>query len=257
MFEVNPTVFVPPANLDAPIWRYMDFTQFVFMLEKQCLHFTPPDRFSDPFEGTLPKRVRERLRANKRSASTNRASGNVLSGLFSFIEYEEARRVFCVNCWHASQHESAAMWKMYLKSEEGIAIKSSYSRLKQAFDKTGSTHVSAGMVKYIDFDNDDIEGDHLYIGIMHKRRSFEYERELRVVAYDDSTTMERYTLDTIRDHPFPNGRDVPVDLNALVDAVYVSPVRQPWFKSLIESVMKRYKCKAPVLQSSLVAVPEW
>jgi len=37
-----------------------------------------------------------------------------------------------INCWHMNDHESAAMWKLYLKSDEGIAIQSTYRKLKDA-----------------------------------------------------------------------------------------------------------------------------
>ena len=36
------------------IWRYMDFTKFIDILENEALFFTRSDRFEDKFEGTLP-----------------------------------------------------------------------------------------------------------------------------------------------------------------------------------------------------------
>lgn len=36
------------------IWRYVDFTKFVDILENEALFFTRSDRFEDKFKGTLP-----------------------------------------------------------------------------------------------------------------------------------------------------------------------------------------------------------
>jgi len=44
------------------------------------------------------------------------------------------RRYVFVNPWHKNEFESAAMWKLYLKSEEGVAIRTTVERLKHAFE---------------------------------------------------------------------------------------------------------------------------
>jgi hypothetical protein len=42
-----------PANENAKIWRYMDFTKFVSLLEKKALFFCRADKLGDPFEGVI------------------------------------------------------------------------------------------------------------------------------------------------------------------------------------------------------------
>lgn len=37
-----------------------------------------------------------------------------------------------VSCWHESAAESAAMWKCYNTSPDGIAVKTSYRRLRKS-----------------------------------------------------------------------------------------------------------------------------
>jgi hypothetical protein len=44
--------FVPPDDLDVKIWRYMDLTQFVSMLEEKGVLFVRADLFDDKFEET-------------------------------------------------------------------------------------------------------------------------------------------------------------------------------------------------------------
>lgn len=53
MYEEHP-VFNPPSD-DAVLWRYMDFTKFVSLLEKSALFFARADKLGDPFEGAFSK----------------------------------------------------------------------------------------------------------------------------------------------------------------------------------------------------------
>ena len=43
-------VFTTPANPGIKIWRYMDFTKFVSMLENGGLFFARADQLEDEFE---------------------------------------------------------------------------------------------------------------------------------------------------------------------------------------------------------------
>ena len=54
MYEENPA-FQQPDNLDARVWRYMDFFKFVSSLQKSTLYFARADKLDDPFEGSYPK----------------------------------------------------------------------------------------------------------------------------------------------------------------------------------------------------------
>ena len=48
-------LFSPPQNLQIKIWRYMDFTKFVSMLENKGIFFPSLAMFDDPFEGSYSK----------------------------------------------------------------------------------------------------------------------------------------------------------------------------------------------------------
>ena len=45
-------VFLQPANANAKVWRYMDFTNYIWTLECSALYFSRIDLLGDPFEGT-------------------------------------------------------------------------------------------------------------------------------------------------------------------------------------------------------------
>ena len=47
------TLFMPPRNLDTPVWRYMDFTKFVSLLQNGGLYFPAIADLHDTFEGSF------------------------------------------------------------------------------------------------------------------------------------------------------------------------------------------------------------
>lgn len=52
MYNEHPT-FQAPEDEDVKVWRYMDFTKFVSLLDKRSLYFCRVDKLGDPFEGSL------------------------------------------------------------------------------------------------------------------------------------------------------------------------------------------------------------
>jgi len=54
MGYVDHPLFEQPENPEAPIWRYVDFTEFAALLTSQSLYFSRADRLGDAFEGSYP-----------------------------------------------------------------------------------------------------------------------------------------------------------------------------------------------------------
>ena len=48
-------VFIPPQNPNIKIWRYMDFTKYMSILETKALYFPLISELNDPFEGSFSK----------------------------------------------------------------------------------------------------------------------------------------------------------------------------------------------------------
>jgi hypothetical protein len=257
--------FQPPSESIATIWRYMDLAKLVFMLQTKSLHFTRLDCFDDRFEGALPKRYVESVRQARDEHRTKNPElwktleefGQVKASATQ--EYQESRPRTAVNCWHQNEHESAAMWSQYVKSSDGVAIRSTYKKLINAFDAEDDTVlVFVGMVRYIDYDKDVIDKfNNMLLPITHKRASFSHEQELRAVALGSVRHGDgkRISLD-LREFP-KSGIDIEVDLHQLLDAIYVAPGAPEWFRSAVESVVERYGCAVAVKQSSLDDEPLW
>jgi hypothetical protein len=168
-------VFVPPDNRNVKIWRYMDFTKFVSMLEHRGLYFPRADQLGDPFEGSVAKR--NLLTRPEYYKDVMHAT--LLEQLSVF--QRQIITVTWVSCWHMNGYESAAMWKLYANAnqDEAIAIQSTYSQLEAALSVYDEIYI--GVVRYIDYDTDIIPPHNTLFPLIHKRKSFEYEHEVRAV----------------------------------------------------------------------------
>lgn len=251
MYTEHPE-FEPPENEEIKVWRYMDFTKFVSLIDTQCLYFARADKFDDPFEGSLPrKNVHARLLS---LASLDMSQGEVNALLDSQNQLMDITRHYkkfvAINCWHANGHESAAMWKLYLKSNEGIAIQSTYKRLRDSI--IDDRQVYLGKVKYIDYENDVIRSYNMLAPYMHKRKSFEHEREIRAVAGIPWATTD---IKITEQEPVDYGIQIRIDIESLIEKIYIAPSTPKWFADLVGSVTTLYNCTFKVVQSKLDEQP--
>jgi len=109
--------FEESVSADAIIWRYLKFERFVDVLKTHALWFSRPFAFEDRWEGLFPPSY---LRSTRQYAEAN-------SIPFEEFDRQFRRRLLrhryahFVSCWHISDHESDAMWKLYAL-REGVAI---------------------------------------------------------------------------------------------------------------------------------------
>ncbi|TLS37732.1 hypothetical protein [Pseudalkalibacillus caeni] len=246
MFVEHP-IFVEPENPKSKVWRYMDFTKFVSLLDSSSLFFTRSDKFEDPFEG-LNSSANEKLR--------NDVYGEKIpqEAFFKFDEIRKKVRPYThINCWHMNEFESAAMWKLYLKSNEGIAIQTTFGNLCNSFSEYND-QVFIGRVNYIDYDSEWMpEGNMLY-PFVHKRKSFEYENEVRAVIQKLPLSKTEAKVDW-NVPPEPYGVNVKINLDVLIEKIYIAPTAPIWFKELVYSVTKKYELDKTVHQSTLYDNP--
>ncbi len=226
--------------LAAPLWRYMDFTKFVAMLVKKALHLSRVDKLGDAFEGSFPDLPRflglfdEQDR--QRYCDMKRKS-------------ESARKFYYASCWHGNDGEMDAMWKVYVRGNEGIAIRTTVGRLKKALeDATESLWI--GEVKYPEQHAWEIvPDDPLLHACMTKRTCFKNEKEVRVIWHDEDSQR--------LDCEGKDGKEIPCDLSILIEKVYLAPTKSTWFRPVIEDVLGKYQVNAEVVQSDLDAQPSW
>jgi hypothetical protein len=232
-----------PTNLDQKIWRYFDFAKFMSMLENRALFFVEAGALPDTWEGAVPPSVYNRLRSaygpiNDDGTDPIRQSA------------KEQRELVILNCWHANDGESAAMWDLYSSHGLGIAIQSTVRRLQRSL-KNCPRDVYVGCINYIDHANDDPPVCNTFELFMYKRKSFEHEREIRAVI---SRSNDRYGWPP--KPPLENrGLLVSISLGGLIENVYISPTAGKWAQPLVASIMRKYRVNRIPIQSDLYRDP--
>lgn len=254
---VDHSNFEQPAG-DAQMWRYMDFAKFVSLLNTSCLYFARADQMEDPYESALPRQYVERLKARYKTANNNQ-------GFRSFLT--EMRSQLYLSCWYMASHESAAMWKLYCGQGDGIAICSTMTKIKLSF-QNAEEMIMAGKVHYIDYSLDDFKTKAKYknalSGILHKRKSFEHEQEVRLVIWGTQEQSRQYNKlhgppaigDTRQHDPLPIGFSVKCDLKEMISKVMVSPTARAWFRDVVVASLDKFGYGSiPIEHSSLYEKP--
>lgn len=159
--------------------RYMSFTKFVQMLDSSSLYFCRADKFDDPFEGSFTRPTLEARRETFKEATADELSD----------AFRKLRQWHYVTCWHMSDHESEAMWKLYGQYQEAVAIRTSCQKLARALPG----EVYLGLVKYLDYEKDDFDPTDLFSPFMHKRVAFQHEREVRGIIRESSVTDDEFS----------------------------------------------------------------
>ena len=141
------------------------------------------------------------------------------------------------------------MWKLYSKPEESVAIQSRVGRLGYSFNNVRQ-NVIIGSVNYIDYDMvETLIDDHL-MPFFYKRKSFEHEKELRAII--SNIPNDKGTDNSLIESP---GFNLPVDIESLIEEVYVSPSSSKWFRQLVKSVTKKFGVELEIQNSRLDETP--
>ena len=250
MYEEN-DAFEKPLNKDAKIWRFTDFPKFVSMIDEKKLFFVRVDKLQDKFEGTLSyaDTKREEEIYNKHNLETPKHQCN-------WKLRKASKKWMVVNSWHINEYESAAMWKLHSRDGEGIAIQSTFNNLTKCFRTYAENPVFVGVVKYIDYERDEIPWRNFLYPFMYKRKSFEHEHELRAAIFKFPQIIKKGTYESLdlKDEPL-GAMGVPVDLDILIQAVYLSPTSEDWIADLVKSTMDKYGLKKKLFKSSLKDKP--
>ncbi|MBI5360040.1 MAG: hypothetical protein HZA48_05600 [Planctomycetes bacterium] len=241
MFKDHPK-FKKPDDKNAIIWRYMDFVGFVSLLDKKSLYFSKADELQDPYEDKFANavfghRIGETKKFAKEPKKKAEQRPDAVNPADAVLTY--------VNCWHINHIESTSMWQVYLKSDEGVAIQSTYGKLKQSFSAYAKGDVCIGQVGYLDFAVDPVPKDYDEWPFLYKRSSFSYERELRAIVREEHVDLTK--------GPHELGKYISVNLDMLIEKIYVSPAAPIWFSELVDSITGKLGLAKKVIHSQLAS----
>ena len=255
---------------EAVLWRYMDLTKLLALLEDQALHFARADLLGDPFEGAQTALTSEppthefHVNENRlEELDAERREG--YRRLWDAMRPHRTaqRRWTWVSCWNHRDVESDALWGRYVHAEDGIAIRSTFGRLVRSFGDPlpplaerqappppdAPWPVYVGHVSYVDYKSATWPSGNAFWPYVHKRLSFAHEAEVRALVSRIPEDLPDHEVEP------PPGVLIAVDLALIIEAIYVSPVAPPWFSDLVTRVCKRYGVGADVRQSELATTP--
>ena len=226
-------MFVPNQHINTPdpdtlVWKYLDLSKFLDLLLCKQLFMARSDKFEDQYEGTFSEPTFEEL---KRMVEHNP----------SFLDkYKAQRENVVVSSWHINEYESYAMWQIFTQNNEGLAIQSTVGRLEEALSPEKKYEQQIGAVRYIDYKKEYIPFDDKFFPFLFKRKSFQYEREVRIIS-----DLSRHKL-AIND-----GIKIDVDINKLIERVYIHPKSENWYKNLVIQLMQQLGFDFKIAKSDL------
>lgn len=259
---------------DDSIWRYMGLSKFKDLLETSKLYFCRLDKFdNDPMEGVVPDGnytpefltpvhhldvIIEPIgnRADFRLQTNNQIKLVPLKECYG-KDYESKiaedkkknlseRQTMFVNCWHKNEIENEAFWRMYHDTNEPtVAIKTTVKRLKESFKTESWVYIAD--VQYYDENGTIPTGNGLY-QVVHKRKQFEYEKEIRLIYW--SELMYNKLAPPMRDSR------IDVDINTLISEVWVSPKASESDLSVIKFLTNKIGLAANVKISTILKKPK-
>jgi len=245
MINYHPALIRPNEN--DTIWRYISLDKFESSIIRNAFFFCRVDRFSDPFEGSIP--IKE--------AHRNRIQEENIKALAE--THKKFKKTTVVNCWHINENESDGMWRLYLKSNEGVAIKSTVAKIIKSFEKT-KEDIYISKVRYIDYDKDIWfhEIDYPYrpynflTPIVHKRIEFSHEAEMRLIfSMLEPESDENFWIK----QEFEKGIFISVDMELLIEEIVLPPTSDSYVENKVKEILTKYGLNKVVRKSKLSSEP--
>lgn len=232
MYHTNPNINLP-EDPDTIVWKYLDLSKFLDLLMSKKLFMSRSDKFEDQYEGTFSEPTFEEIR--KLSIDNP-----------DFLKfYKEQREKVAISSWHINEYESFAMWQIFTQNTEGLAIQSTIGRLQKALAPENNYKQFIGEVNYIDYKKEYIPFDDMFFPFLFKRKSFQYEREVRIISDVAESTI------TLND-----GLKINVNIDQLIEKIYIHPKSENWYKNLVIQLVKQlgfdFKIEKSDLESDIL-----
>jgi len=215
MYLNNPNIKLPD-DPNTIVWKYLDLSKFLDLLLSRKLFMSRSDKFEDQYEGTFSEPTFEEI---KKLAIDNPEFLNY---------YKTHREKVAVSSWHINEYESFAMWQIFTQNSEGLAIQSTIGRLQKAVKPENNFDQYIGEVNYIDYKKEYIPFDDNFFPFLFKRKSFQYEREVRIIT---DTSQSNLKLN--------DGLKINVNIDQLIEKIYIHPKSENWYKKLVIELVER------------------
>ena len=215
MYINNPNIKLP-EDPNTVVWKYLDLSKFLDLLMSEKLFMSRSDKFEDQYEGTFSEPTFEEI---KKLSIDNP----------DFLKYYKTHREkVAISSWHINEYESFAMWQIFTQNSEGLAIQSTIGRLQRSLIPEINFKQYIGEVNYIDYKKEHIPFDDMFFPFLFKRKSFQYEGEVRIITDIGESDIK-----------INDGLKINVDINQLIEKIYIHPKSENWYKNLVIQLVKQ------------------
>ena len=207
-----------------PVWRYMDFDKFVASLFPSTMRFSSFAAMADHTEGRWYR----------------------FPGEHEPTVYTRVATHTYVNCWTLNNPSVDRIWKQYTTPSKGIALASTFGRLKQEYHYRNADEIQTyvSKVRYTDHpllvtpssDIAVVATDIVDVATTKSSR-FSWEDEVRIIAVQ------------VQDGPPWDSVIGTMIVTDLVDDILVCQDAEPWLKGTLQRVLQ----KQPVCPNHLYA----
>lgn len=266
-FKVHPFFKDPPVA--QKLWRYISIEKFRSLIEREALFFCRADKFPDAFEGSLPEKdYQYRPQSQKLMMEALGGKWDIEGNVRALSSLQRHKRTLTIiNCWHHNEHESEAMWNIYLKDNNGVAIQTTCTGLKESLEKT-SYEVNVGTVRYLNYKEDVFfdgvefphEGYNLTTPFIHKRNYFQFEQEYRAIISlpepEGAIPYEKWKDQwKNEEEEFEDGKLVDIHLNDFLEQVVLAPGADASVREEVVLLLNSKNIQVPVVKSSMDELP--
>ena len=232
MYINNPNIKLP-KDPNTIIWKYLDLSKFLDLLMSEKLFMSRSDKFEDQYEGTFSEPTFEEI---KKLSIDNP----------DFLNYYITHREkVAISSWHINEYESFAMWQIFTQNSEGLAIQSTIGRLQESLVLETNFKQYIGEVNYIDYKKEHIPFDDMFFPFLFKRKSFQYEGEVRLITDIGDSNIK-----------INEGLKINVEINRLIGKIYIHPKSENWYKNLVIQLVKQlgfdFKIEKSDLESDIL-----
>jgi hypothetical protein len=234
-YETHPHITTPSDN--TVLWRYMAFNRLQLFLETEQLWFARLDQFDDPLEGTLTD-------GEIRFDSPTVGQPPQLRDVTADPIAQMMRHTAYIQCWCMGA-ESMAMWDLYGKGQDGVAITTTVGHLKHQLSKDIRSVYMAN-VEYVNW-NEPRRLRGVLDPVLRKVKGYEHESEMRLFFWNVKgiTTDGVYCPDHI-----PGGLTFSSCPKEMIDAIWIGPRGTAKTLSMVETLISQYKLDLQIRVSS-------
>lgn len=266
-FTIKESNFIDHGiNPSSYLWKFLSIEKFLSLIINEEFHLTRLDLFDDKQEA-ISLEYLEILRKQEflqKNSYLGEIFGITHEGENQYRLHEEHKIIQKSNfasCWYLAEDESenVAMWNLY-SSPNSVAIKIRYNDFKKYLLTHGTENrpkndfeeLSFSRVLYYNFNNfENFQNDNV---VFMKDKSFDYEREFRIIA---KKTYEKAEYNLPKEDRFKKQYDELYNKTAELKSIKLKlkdfkeypfkiifhPKCSDWIKSDLKKVLTEFKCE--------------